>query len=143
MASYCRKARRLITTFFNPEGLQTFIPRMDAITRDHMAKHWEGRDSIRGVTTLKEFTFAVACDLFVSLKDIDPRFPPLLSATEDFLGGIFQIPINLPGTAYRKGRLGRNTPHAILETLIAERKQVRMLCRYNMHFSVDIYLMHR
>jgi hypothetical protein len=90
------------------------------------------------MTTLKEFTFVVASDLFVSLKDDDPRFQPLFNATEDFLGGIFQIPINLPGTAYRMGCLGRNTMHAILETLIAERKQVRMLCLCNMHFVVDI-----
>lgn len=88
-----------------------------------MAKHWEGKDSIRGVPTLKEFTFSVAADLFTSGKDNDPRFQRLFNATEDFLGGILQLPIDLPGTAYRRGRLGRDTMYAIIDTVIAERKQ--------------------
>ena len=120
----CRKFRRIFTTFFNPDGLQTFVPRIEAITLDHMAKHWEGKDTIRGLATLKEFTFAVAADLFASVKDNDPRFRTLHNATEDFLGGILQIPIDLPGAAYHKGRLGRDTLYTIVETIIAERKQV-------------------
>ena len=101
------------------------MPRIDAIARDQLAKHWQGKNNICGVPALKHFTFAVACDLFVSLKDTDPRFSPLLDATEDFLGGILQLPIDLPGFAYHKSRLGRDTMYAIVETLIAERKQVR------------------
>ncbi|KAG0563653.1 hypothetical protein KC19_8G048800 [Ceratodon purpureus] len=118
-----KKFRRIFTTFFNPDGLQTFVPRIEAITLDHMAKHWEGKDTIRGLATLKEFTFAVAADLFASVKDNDPRFRTLHNATEDFLGGILQIPIDLPGAAYHKGRLGRDTLYTIVETIIAERKQ--------------------
>jgi len=121
---FCRKARRLITTFFKPEGLQRFVPTIDAVTRDHLARFWEGKESILAVPTVKEFTFTVAAGLFVGVSHQDPRFQSLQAATEDFLGGILQLPIDLPGTAYRKGRLARDTMYAIVDTLIAERKQV-------------------
>lgn len=117
----------MITTFFNPEGLQKFVPRIDAITRDHIAKYWEGKESIEGMPTLMEFTFAVAAGLFVSLTDSDPRFKPMEVSTEAFLGGILQFPLDLPGTVYHKGRLGRDAMYRIVDTIIAERRQVRWL----------------
>lgn len=91
-----------------------------------MAKHWEGKTSILGVPTVKEFTFAVTADLFVSLRDTDPRFRILATAIEVFLAGVLQLPIDLPGMAYRKGRRARETMLSVIDTIIAERKQVRL-----------------
>ncbi|KAG0607674.1 hypothetical protein M758_8G047100 [Ceratodon purpureus] len=121
-----RKLRRIFTSnFFNPEGIALYVSRMDAITRDHIAKHWEGKDSILGVPTVREFTYSVAADIFMSLRETDPRYRALSQTMEDVIQGVLQVPINLPGTVYHKGWVGRGNMNAILDTLISERKQVR------------------
>ena len=123
---FCRKLRRIFTSnFFNPEGISLYVPRMDAITRDHIAKHWEGKDSILGVPVVREFTYSVAADIFMSLRETDPRFRSLYQTMEDVISGVLQVPINLPGTVYHKGWIGRGKMNEILDTLITERKQVR------------------
>ncbi|KAG0563656.1 hypothetical protein M758_8G047100 [Ceratodon purpureus] len=119
-----RKLRRIFTSnFFNPEGIALYVSRMDAITRDHIAKHWEGKDSILGVPTVREFTYSVAADIFMSLRETDPRYRALSQTMEDVIQGVLQVPINLPGTVYHKGWVGRGNMNAILDTLISERKQ--------------------
>lgn len=101
------------------------MPKINAITRDHIAKHWEGKDSIDGMLTIREFTYSMAAGIFMSLSEDDPRFRPLNQTMEDVITGVMQIPINLPGTKFHRGLVGRGKMNEILDTLIAERKQVR------------------
>ena len=55
-----RILRQIFTTFFNPEGLASFVPRIDVIAGDHITKYWDGKESIQGMSIVKEFTFAMA-----------------------------------------------------------------------------------
>ncbi|XP_024362776.1 cytochrome P450 716B1 [Physcomitrium patens] len=118
-----RRARRVYTNFFKPEGLQSFVPRIDELARSHNSKYWEGKEFILGGPTVRDFTFAVAADLFLSLKHDDPMFRPFELAACDYLAGILQVPINLPGTAYRKGILGRESQLRVIDMSLKQRRQ--------------------
>ena len=110
--------------FFGPEGLQNFVPRMCALAQSNLAECWGGKDHILAVSVVKEFTFAIAANLFVSVKQGDPQFREMSEAVEDYLGGIMMMPIDLPGTVYHKARLAREAMFRILDPIIKRRQQV-------------------
>lgn len=97
---------------------------MCALAKTNLAECWDGKDQILGVSVVKEFTFAAAADLFVSVKQGDPGFRQMSDAVEDYLGGIMQMPIDLPGTVYHKARLAREVMHRTLGPIIQQRQQV-------------------
>jgi cytochrome P450 family 26 subfamily A len=116
--------RRIFTMFFGPEGLQNFVPRMCALAKSNLAEYWDGKDHIQGVSVVKEFTFAIAANLFVSVKQGDTEFHQMSTAVEDYLGGILQVPLDLPGTVYHKARLAREVMLRTLDPIIKRRQQV-------------------
>lgn len=97
---------------------------MCALAKSNLAEYWDGKDHILGVSVVKEFTFAIAANLFVSVKQGDTEFHELLAAVEDYLGGILQVPIDLPGTVYHKARLGREAMLRSMDPIIKRRQQV-------------------
>nr|PNR43492.1 hypothetical protein PHYPA_015873 [Physcomitrium patens] len=114
-----KRARRVYTTFFNPEGLQASLPRIEAIVRRHAAEYWEGKDQILGVPTAKEFAFTVAADLFMSMDNHDPLYRLFAQAHEEFVTGFFKIPIYLPGSAPSLTKEeGINPPHDLLNVML-------------------------
>jgi cytochrome P450 len=117
-----RHARRLFTSFFGPDGLQHFVPRMDKMVRSHFVQFWEGKDEIMAFTTVKQFTFALAADLFFSLID-GPQFQSLRHDIETFAKGIVHLPINFPGTVYYNAKLSRDRVLHILDTIICQRRK--------------------
>jgi len=102
---------------------------MDAVARGQLAKFWDGQDQIVAALVVKKFTFAMAADLFVSLKPEDHEFLQLEVAVEDYLGGMMQLPIYLPGTLYHKAWLAREGMLRAFQPLIQRRRQV-----YNIFF---------
>lgn len=110
--------------FFGPEGLQNFVPRMCALAKSNLAEYWDGKDHIQGVSVVKEFTFAIAANLFVSVKQGETEFHQMAAAVEDYLGGILQVPLDLPGTVYHKARLAREVMLRTLDPIIKRRQQV-------------------
>jgi cytochrome P450 len=58
---------------FGPDGLQSFVPRMEKMVRDPFVKFLEGKDKIMVFAIIKQFTFALAADLFFSMTD-GPQF---------------------------------------------------------------------
>jgi len=118
-----KQVRKLFSTFFNPEGLQSFVPRMDALARGNLADHWEGKESIQALYVVKEFTFAIAANTFLSMTKDHPEFATMGQAVEVYLGGIMQLPLDVPGTVYHKAGLARKTIKRILDPIIDEHQQ--------------------
>jgi len=115
-----KKARRIFASFFGPDGLQSFVPRMDQMVRSHLNQFWENKEEVMGVETLKQFTFSLVSDLFLSIKD-GPEFHSMAHDVELYLGGIMQLPLDFPGTNYHKARLARESLLQTLGTIISQR----------------------
>jgi cytochrome P450 len=94
-----------------------FVPTMHKTTIAHFAQFWEGKDEIMARNPIKHLTFSMATDLFMSIKE-GPEFYSLQHHMKAYMAGMRQLPINFPGTVYRKAILGRENMLATLDKVI-------------------------
>jgi hypothetical protein len=97
---------------------------MDQTVRSHLDQFWENKEEIMGVETVKQFTFSLVSNLFLSIKD-GPEFNSMAHDIELYLGGIMQLPLDFPGTNYHKARLARERLLQTLGTIISRRHKVQ------------------
>jgi hypothetical protein len=97
---------------------------MDQTVRSHLDQFWENKEEVMGVETLKQFTFSLVSDLFLSIKD-GPEFNSMAHDIELYLEGIMQLPLDFPGTSYHKARLARESLLQTLGTIISRRCKVQ------------------
>jgi cytochrome P450 family 26 subfamily A len=111
------------------------------MVRSHFVQFWEGKDEIMAFTTVKQFTFALAADLFFSLID-GPQFQSLRHDIETFAKGIVHPPINFPGTVYYNAKQSRDRVLHILDTIICQRRKVNEMnsCQKKSLFDDQSYL---
>lgn len=113
--------RKMLRNFFKPEALHQYVPIMDMMAQKHFETEWEGMEQIVTHEVAKNFTFSLACKIFVSIDD--PEHVRYLSVPfERFAPGIFSIPIDLPGTPLRKAINAGNFIRKELIGLIKQRK---------------------
>jgi cytochrome P450 family 26 subfamily A len=120
-----RQARHVLMAFFKPNGLQSFVPRMHKTTIAHFAQFWEGKDEIMAANSVKHLTFSIAIDLFMSIKE-GPDFYSLQRHMKAYLTGLSQLPLNFPGTSYRKAIISRENMLGTLDKVICCRRKVRI-----------------
>lgn len=113
--------RKLLLTFLKPEALQSFVVRADSIISDQVKRFWVGESQIKAFPLSKRCLFAVACSLFLSM-DEGPQQSDLYRNFIDLLNGMMQLPLDFPGTLYRKARVGSNHIRGILQTVIDKRR---------------------
>ncbi len=121
-----RQARHVLMAFFAPNGLQSSVPRMHKIALAHFAQFWEGKDEIMAGNSNKHLTFSTAIDLFMSVKE-GPDFYSLQHHMKAYLTGLSQLPLNFPGTLYRKAIISRENMLGTLDKVICCRRKVRNL----------------
>lgn len=115
------KMRKMLPNFFKPEALHRYVPIMDVVTQQHFANGWEGKDEIVTYELTKNFTFWLACKIFVSIDDPE-RVRYLSTPFESIASGILSIPIDLPGTTFRRGINAANFIRKELLAIVKQRK---------------------
>ncbi|KAF8027915.1 hypothetical protein BT93_E0748 [Corymbia citriodora subsp. variegata] len=117
-----KKMRSFLLEFLKPEALQHYIPIMDSMTREHLESDWSPYKEVKVFPLTKNYTFALACHLFMNIKDpqvvskfADPfaRVPP----------GFTSVPINVPGTPFNKAVEAGKVIRQELLNVIRQRKQ--------------------
>jgi len=112
--------RKLMVQAFQPRALETYIPTIEAIS-DRYFQRWTQQGEITWYPELRNYTFDIACKLFVGLDrgsetDLGHWF-------ETWCGGLFSLPLNLPWTRFGKAWKSRALLLAELERLIRDRKE--------------------
>ncbi|KAH9534689.1 hypothetical protein CY35_17G018200 [Sphagnum magellanicum] len=115
-----KHARCIFTSFFGPDGLQCFVPKMEKMVRDHFVKFWEGKDEIMVFAIIKQFAFALVADLFFSITE-GPQFWLLEHDLFTLSLGIGLPPIDFPGTSYHNAKLSCDCILSTLDTIICQR----------------------
>ncbi|KAE8700585.1 Beta-amyrin 28-oxidase [Hibiscus syriacus] len=115
------KMRKMLPNFLKPEALQRYIGMMDMIAQRHFKSSWDGKREITVFPLAKRFTFWVACKVFLSIEDPDhvAKFADPFNA---MAAGIISVPINLPGTPFRRAINAAKTIRKELMAIIKQRK---------------------
>ncbi|KAJ8753249.1 hypothetical protein K2173_017865 [Erythroxylum novogranatense] len=115
------KMRKMLPQFLKPEALQRYIGIMDTIAQRHFASGWENKDKVVVFPLAKSYTFWLACRLFVSLED-PVRIAKLADYFYPLASGIISIPIDLPGTPFRRAIKASKFIRKELVEIIKQRK---------------------
>ncbi|KAM0020484.1 putative cytochrome P450 [Helianthus debilis subsp. tardiflorus] len=115
------KMRKILPNFIKPEALQRYVPIMDVVTQRHFADGWDGKEEIVTYELTRNFAFTLACKIFVSIDDLE-RARYLSFPFESIVTGIFSIPIDLPGTPFRRGINASNFIRKELIAIVKQRK---------------------
>ncbi|OMO66628.1 Cytochrome P450 [Corchorus capsularis] len=115
------KMRKLLPNFLKPEALQRYVGMMDTIAQRHFEYGWEGKQEVTVFPLAKNYTFWVACKVFLSIED-PKRVDELAGPFNALASGIISIPIDLPGTAFNKGIKASNLIRKELIGIIKQRK---------------------
>ncbi|KAL1543946.1 beta-amyrin 28-monooxygenase [Salvia divinorum] len=98
------------------ETLKNLVPTMDALACEHMAREWKPNTVVKILLLSKKYTFELACRLFLS--EIDPvRIQKLFDPFNVVTEGMLSVPIDLPGTAYRRAMRGGEVVRIIREQM--------------------------
>ncbi len=118
-----RKGRQILSSFFGPTGLQSFVLRMHETTRAHFEQFWEKKDEVMAGTLFKNFTLSLAIDLFMSIRE-GPEFHALAHDMNTYVVGFMALPLDFPGTTYHKARLARKRLLHKLDIIICQKRKV-------------------
>ncbi|KNA14400.1 hypothetical protein SOVF_107660 [Spinacia oleracea] len=116
-----KKMRKLLPNFLKPEALHRYIPIMDSIAIRHMESGWEGKDKVEVFPLAKNYTFWLACRLFLSVED-PAHVAKFSEPFNDIAAGIISMPIDLPGTPFNRGIKSSNVVRKELRAIIKQRK---------------------
>ncbi|OKH17570.1 cytochrome P450 [[Limnothrix rosea] IAM M-220] len=110
--------RRIIFQAFQPRALESYIPTIEKITQRYLDK-WEEKKEFPWYDELRKYTFDVASTLFIG-KDGGAE-TPLANLFEEWVKGLFSIPLNLPWTTFGKAMKCRKQLLKELEIIIGDR----------------------
>ncbi|XP_065880575.1 beta-amyrin 28-monooxygenase-like [Euphorbia lathyris] len=115
------RMRKLLPQFLKPDALHRYIGIMDDIAQKHFATKWEDKEEVVVFPLAKNYTFWLACRLFLSLEDPN-QIAKFAQPFDALASGIISIPIDIAGTPFRRGINASKYIRKELISIIKERK---------------------
>lgn len=118
------RLRKMTPNFLKPEALHSYVGVMDRAAQRNFADGWEKKKQVAVVPLAKDYTFSVACQIFLSIDHRDHQLVDKLpqSSFEVLSSAFISIPIDLPGTALNKGIKTSKLIKKELLSIIRQRK---------------------
>ncbi|MEA5593729.1 cytochrome P450 [Rivularia sp. UHCC 0363] len=112
--------RRILSQAFQPRALAEYASTMEEILQSYLHK-WEKMGTLTWYPEIRKYTFDVACKLFVGTDAANnSNFVKLF---EQWVGGLFSIPLSLPWTSFGKALRSRKLLLKQIEEIILQRQQ--------------------
>ncbi|KAJ0969315.1 hypothetical protein J5N97_022192 [Dioscorea zingiberensis] len=99
--------KSVVLSFLKPEALQEYIGPMDSLVKNTVKHTMKVKDTIHIVPFMKKLTFNLTCSLLFGLHD-EPTNEALFDDFSDLFKGLWSVPLNLPGTAFRRALRARS-----------------------------------
>ncbi|XP_024927712.3 cytochrome P450 716B1 [Ziziphus jujuba] len=115
--------RGAITSILRPESIRRFVSEMDSIVKRLLFQELNGKDWIPVVIKMKRITFKVTCSLLLGLAEKDQETDKVLEDLTASLHGMWAVPLDLPGSTYRKALRARGRLSKVFSNLLVERKK--------------------
>ncbi|KAL6560104.1 hypothetical protein OROHE_006342 [Orobanche hederae] len=115
------KMRKMLPNFLKPEALQRYVGVMDRIARRHFSEGWENKEDVVVFPLAKNYTFRLACRLFVSIEDAH-HVDRLAEPFNLLASGLISVPVDLPGTPFSRAIKASKFIRKELIAIIKQRK---------------------
>ncbi|GFP92454.1 beta-amyrin 28-oxidase [Phtheirospermum japonicum] len=113
--------RKMISYFVTPDAFtKLYIKKMDIVARQHINTHWEGKEGIKVFPAIRQYTFEVACRLFMSVEE-PAQIGKLAELFNVFIKGVISIPFNIPGTRFFKAKRATTVIRKELQVIVRQR----------------------
>ncbi|KAJ0966371.1 hypothetical protein J5N97_027509 [Dioscorea zingiberensis] len=103
--------KSVVLRFLKPEALQEYIGPMDSLVKNSLehilTMKVKDSSTIHIVPFMKRLTFNLTCSLLFGLHD-EPTNEALFEDFSDLFKGLWSVPLNLPGTAFRRALRARS-----------------------------------
>lgn len=112
--------KRAVLQAFGRDALGAYLPVMQQTTEAYFAK-WAKEPEIRWVDELKRLSIEVICATIIGMQP-GPEMDRLRTDYGILTLGFATLPINVPGTRYRKALQARNRILDVLRRIVRERR---------------------
>ncbi|MEA2165973.1 MAG: retinoid hydroxylase [Thermoanaerobaculia bacterium] len=113
--------KKLVNAAFNRAAITAYLPIIQQ-TMERYFRVWPGRGEIRWLDEMKRLSIEVICTTIMGM----PPGAAMDRLREDYgilTNGFASLPINVPGTRYRRALQARDRILEVLRRLVRERKQ--------------------
>ncbi|KAH9296813.1 hypothetical protein KI387_028495, partial [Taxus chinensis] len=116
-----RNFRAALARFLRPQALQGYVAKMNSEIQHHMNQKWKGKREVKVLPLVRALIFNIASSFFFGITDehLQERLHSLL---ETILLGSMSVPLDFPGTRFRKALEARSMLDQILSSLIKKRR---------------------
>ncbi|KAK7399661.1 hypothetical protein VNO78_10849 [Psophocarpus tetragonolobus] len=91
-----------ILGILKPEGISRYMGnKFESIMQQHLNTHWEGKTQVKVYPLVKAFTLTLVCHFFLGI-DEPHHAAKFASDFENLHLGIYSVPVNIPGSTYRR-----------------------------------------
>ncbi|KAH9296894.1 hypothetical protein KI387_028576, partial [Taxus chinensis] len=113
--------RAALARFLRPQALQGYVAKMNSEIQHHMNQKWKGKHQVKVLPLVRALIFNIASSFFFGITDehLQERLHNLLEA---ILLGSMSVPLDFPGTRFRKALEARSKLDEILSSLIKKRR---------------------
>ncbi|XP_050216155.1 beta-amyrin 28-monooxygenase-like [Mercurialis annua] len=95
------KMRKFVTPVLKPDTLRSYVSVVDAKTKQLLQARWDGKREVEVHPFAKDLTFILACRLLLGIDD-EKAISELQKPFGPFSTGLLSLPIDLPGTNFRR-----------------------------------------
>ena len=112
--------KRIVLQAFTREAMAAYLPVIESTIERYFAA-WSGAGEIRWLDEMKRLAIEVICTTFAGLP-VGEEMDRLRRDYDVLTSGFATLPINLPGTPYRKALKARDRILTVLRRIVRERR---------------------
>nr|ATG29938.1 CYP725A12 [Taxus chinensis] len=116
-----RIVRAALARFLGPQALQTYMSKMSSEIQNQIDQKWKGKDEVKVLPLMRGLIFSIATSLFFGIND-EHQQERLRKLVETVGVGTMGVPLDLPGTAFRKAREARSKLDEIIFSVMKTRR---------------------
>ncbi|GLJ43136.1 hypothetical protein SUGI_0895310 [Cryptomeria japonica] len=115
------RLRAALARFLGPQALKSYMSKMSVEIQRHITERWMGKSQVKMLPLVKELMFSVAASLFFDISD-DSERTRIRHLLDTIVAGCLSIPLDFPGTRFRRALEAHSIMDRILSSLIDKKR---------------------
>ncbi|XP_067899393.1 cytochrome P450 26B1-like isoform X3 [Heterodontus francisci] len=133
-----RHRRKVYARIFSHSALESYLPRIKQVVAETV-RDWCARECpVTVYPESKKLMFRIAVAVLLGSSPSDKELTDLFTIFEQLTKNIFSLPLDVPGSGYRKGIRARDRLHQYFEKVIEDMLQSSSYKEYSTALSILI-----